>query len=158
MNLLDSLKRSTTVVADTGDFESIAEYPSLIFQAAQKPHYQHLAVGTASRTSTGATITTPDRLLTRTAGDVLTLQDIAWFAFLPAGCHTFLSHAVGICRSQVSPRLSNEFARRLRTEVGRPRNEKASCGSSPGILRRACQPRHACDNSSDSTSSRRAEG
>src|SRR5215468_8930617 len=50
MNLLDSLKRSTTVVADTGDFESIAEYrpqdattnPSLIYQAAQKPHCQNL--------------------------------------------------------------------------------------------------------------------
>jgi transaldolase len=50
MNLLESLKRYTTVVADTGDFESIAEYkpqdattnPSLIYQAAQKPHYQHL--------------------------------------------------------------------------------------------------------------------
>src|SRR6266545_3917431 len=50
MNLLDSLKRSTTVVADTGDFEAIAEYrpqdattnPSLIYQAAQKPHYRHL--------------------------------------------------------------------------------------------------------------------
>jgi transaldolase len=42
MNLLESLKRYTTVVADTGDFESIAEHkprdattnPSLIFQAA----------------------------------------------------------------------------------------------------------------------------
>jgi transaldolase len=50
MNLLESLKRYTTVVADTGDFESIAEHkpqdattnPSLLFQAAQKPHYQHL--------------------------------------------------------------------------------------------------------------------
>jgi transaldolase len=50
MNLIDSLKRYTTVVADTGDFEAIAEYrpqdattnPSLIYQAAQKPHYQHL--------------------------------------------------------------------------------------------------------------------
>jgi transaldolase len=50
MNLLDSLKRSTTVVADTGDFEAIAEYrpqdattnPSLIYQATQKPHYQNL--------------------------------------------------------------------------------------------------------------------
>ena len=50
MNLLESLKRYTTVVADTGDFEAIAEHkpqdattnPSLIFQAAQKPHYQHL--------------------------------------------------------------------------------------------------------------------
>jgi transaldolase len=50
MNLLDSLKRCTTVVADTGDFEAIAKYrpqdattnPSLIYQAAQNPHYQHL--------------------------------------------------------------------------------------------------------------------
>jgi transaldolase len=50
MNLLDSLKRYTTVVADTGDFEAIAEYepqdattnPSLLYQAAQKPHYEHL--------------------------------------------------------------------------------------------------------------------
>lgn len=50
MNILDSLKRFTTVVADTGDFETIAEYkpqdattnPSLLFQAARKPQYQHL--------------------------------------------------------------------------------------------------------------------
>jgi transaldolase len=50
MNLLQSLKGCTTVVADTGDFEAIAEYrpqdattnPSLLYQAAQKPHYQHL--------------------------------------------------------------------------------------------------------------------
>jgi transaldolase len=50
MNLLESLKRYTTVVADTGDFESIAEYkpqdattnPSLLYQAAQKPQYEHL--------------------------------------------------------------------------------------------------------------------
>src|SRR5260370_15267532 len=50
MTLLDSLKRYTTVVADTGDFEAIAEYqprdattnPSLLFQAAQKPQYEHL--------------------------------------------------------------------------------------------------------------------
>ncbi len=50
MNLLESLKRWTTVVADTGDIEAIAEHkpqdattnPSLILQAAQKPHYQDL--------------------------------------------------------------------------------------------------------------------
>jgi transaldolase len=50
MNLLESLKRSTTVVADTGDFEAIAEYrpqdattnPSLLYQAAQKPQYAPL--------------------------------------------------------------------------------------------------------------------
>jgi transaldolase len=50
MNLLEALKQSTTVVADTGDFEAIAQYrpqdattnPSLLLQAAQKPHYQNL--------------------------------------------------------------------------------------------------------------------
>jgi transaldolase len=50
MTKLDSLKRFTTVVADTGDIDSIAAYkpqdattnPSLLYQAAQKPQYQHL--------------------------------------------------------------------------------------------------------------------
>jgi transaldolase len=50
MNLLASLKRYTTVVADTGDIEAIALHqpqdattnPSLLYQAAQKPQYQHL--------------------------------------------------------------------------------------------------------------------
>jgi transaldolase len=50
MNLIDSLKRYTTVVADTGDFETIAQYkpqdattnPSLLFQAAKMPEYDHL--------------------------------------------------------------------------------------------------------------------
>lgn len=50
MSKLDQLKTMTTVVADTGDFESIAEYqpqdattnPSLIYKAAQMPHYREL--------------------------------------------------------------------------------------------------------------------
>ena len=50
MNLLESLKRYTTVVADTGDIDAINRYkpqdattnPSLIFQAAQKPEYEGL--------------------------------------------------------------------------------------------------------------------
>jgi len=50
MSLLDSLKRVTTVVADTGDIAAIAIHqpqdattnPSLLFQAAQLPQYQHL--------------------------------------------------------------------------------------------------------------------
>src|SRR6476659_4519812 len=50
MSLLDSLKKYTIVVADTGDIDAIAvsrpqdatTNPSLLFQAAQKPHYQHL--------------------------------------------------------------------------------------------------------------------
>jgi transaldolase len=61
MNLLESLKRSTTVVADTGDFEAIAEYrpqdattnPSLIYQAAQKPHYRPLVDEALDIASTG---------------------------------------------------------------------------------------------------------
>lgn len=48
MNLLESLKHYTTVVADTGDVEAIARHrpqdattnPSLLLQAAQKPQYQ----------------------------------------------------------------------------------------------------------------------
>jgi transaldolase len=50
MNLLESLKRCTTVVADTGDFEAIAEHkpqdattnPSLLLKAAQLPQYRDL--------------------------------------------------------------------------------------------------------------------
>ncbi|KAG0262480.1 Transaldolase [Actinomortierella ambigua] len=50
MSALDQLKTYTTVVADTGDFESIAQYkptdattnPSLILAAAQKPNYAPL--------------------------------------------------------------------------------------------------------------------
>jgi transaldolase len=50
MNLLESIKRHTTVVADTGDIEAIAKYvpqdattnPSLLYQAAQKPQYAYL--------------------------------------------------------------------------------------------------------------------
>jgi transaldolase len=49
-NQLDQLKAITTVVADTGDFESMKAYqpqdattnPSLILQAAEKPAYRHL--------------------------------------------------------------------------------------------------------------------
>lgn len=50
MNSLEQLKKFTTVVADTGDFESMEKYkpqdattnPSLIYQAAQNPKYKHL--------------------------------------------------------------------------------------------------------------------
>jgi transaldolase len=48
MNLKDSLKRYTVVVADTGDLEAIAEHkpqdattnPSLLYKAAQMPRYE----------------------------------------------------------------------------------------------------------------------
>ncbi len=50
MNLLESLKRYTTVVADTGDIQAIAAHrpqdattnPSLLRHAAELPQYQGL--------------------------------------------------------------------------------------------------------------------
>ncbi len=50
MTLLDSLKKYTIVVADTGDIQAIARHcpqdattnPSLLFHAAQMPEYEHL--------------------------------------------------------------------------------------------------------------------
>ncbi|HSX14133.1 MAG TPA: transaldolase [Chlamydiales bacterium] len=50
MNQLDQLKKFTTVVADSGDFESLKQYsptdsttnPSLIYTASQQPQYRSL--------------------------------------------------------------------------------------------------------------------
>ena len=50
MNNLESLRKYTTVVADTGDIEAIAKYklhdattnPSLLLKAAQMPQYRPL--------------------------------------------------------------------------------------------------------------------
>ncbi|MBV8552480.1 MAG: transaldolase [Acidobacteriaceae bacterium] len=50
MTLLESLKKYSVVVADTGDFQAIARLkpqdattnPSLLFNAAQRPEYRHL--------------------------------------------------------------------------------------------------------------------
>jgi transaldolase len=50
MTLLETLKKYTTIVADTGDIEAIARHrpqdattnPSLLFHAAQMPAYRHL--------------------------------------------------------------------------------------------------------------------
>jgi transaldolase len=50
MSILESLKKYTVVVADTGDIQAIARVkpqdattnPSLLFSAAQRPEYQHL--------------------------------------------------------------------------------------------------------------------
>ncbi|CAG8495107.1 418_t:CDS:2 [Ambispora gerdemannii] len=49
-SVLDQIKQFTTIVSDTGDFESIAQYkpqdattnPSLILAASQNPQYAHL--------------------------------------------------------------------------------------------------------------------
>ncbi len=58
MNLLDQLRQMTVVVADSGDFETIAQYkprdattnPSLLLKAAEMPDYRRLledVIGTA---------------------------------------------------------------------------------------------------------------
>lgn len=60
-NQLDQLKKFTTVVADTGDFESMKVYkpqdattnPSLILQAAAKPEYKHLVEQAVSEVKAG---------------------------------------------------------------------------------------------------------
>src|SRR5689334_22310039 len=60
MTQLESLKKVTTVVADTGDIEALAKYkpqdattnPSLLLKAAQMPKYKYLvdeAIGHASK-------------------------------------------------------------------------------------------------------------
>jgi transaldolase len=64
MSLLESLKRYTTVVADTGDIEAIGKYrpqdattnPSLLLKAAQQPQYRPLveeALKAADKTAGG---------------------------------------------------------------------------------------------------------
>src|SRR5688572_33040818 len=61
MSLLDSLKQYTTVVADTGDIDAIAQYrpqdattnPSLLLKAAQQPAYRDL-VDAALKAAEGA--------------------------------------------------------------------------------------------------------
>ena len=65
MNLLDQLRKMTVVVADTGDFESIAQYqprdattnPSLIYKAAQMPQYKPLLEEAIARASRDRAIT-----------------------------------------------------------------------------------------------------
>ena len=65
MSLLDSLKKVTTVVADTGDIESMRQFkpqdattnPSLLLKAAQQPEYRALvdaALADADRAGVGA--------------------------------------------------------------------------------------------------------
>lgn len=67
MNQLEGLKKFTTVVADTGDFESIKKYspqdattnPTLIFKAVQQPEYTHL-LDKAIADNKGSSLSGPD--------------------------------------------------------------------------------------------------
>jgi transaldolase len=79
MNQLEQLKQYTTVVADTGDFQSIKAYapqdattnPSLILKAVQKPEYRPLlekAIADNPKASTGEII---DNLLIAFGTEIL---------------------------------------------------------------------------------------
>lgn len=71
MNQLEQLKQLTTVVADTGDFQSMQAYtprdattnPSLILKAVQKPEYQPLLAQAVQQHSGKSTAEIIDHLL-----------------------------------------------------------------------------------------------
>lgn len=71
MNQLEQLKQYTTVVADTGDFQSMQAYtpqdattnPSLILKAVQKPEYQPLLVQAVAQNTNKSTDEIIDQLL-----------------------------------------------------------------------------------------------
>mmetsp|Transcript_7290 Transcript_7290/g.18680 ORF Transcript_7290/g.18680 Transcript_7290/m.18680 type:complete len:378 (+) Transcript_7290:118-1251(+) len=71
-NALDQLKKHSTVVADTGDFELMAQYepqdattnPSLILKAVKSPQYAHI-LSEAVQEATQAGITDPEEVIDR---------------------------------------------------------------------------------------------
>jgi transaldolase len=75
MNLLDQLRKMTVVVSDTGDFESIAQYqprdattnPSLLYKAAQMPHYKTLVESAiaAAQSEAGSPASQADAVIDR---------------------------------------------------------------------------------------------
>ena len=81
MNQLDALKQFTTVVADTGDFQQIAQYqpqdattnPSLILKAVQMPIYRALLDETLAQHPKAALDENMDRLLVRFGCEILSL-------------------------------------------------------------------------------------
>ena len=91
---LDQLKQFTKVVADTGDFETLKQYapqdattnPSLIFKAAQMPHYKSLVEKAISdNRQSGAS---GDQLLTRIVDDLLVLFGVEILKIVPGRVST----------------------------------------------------------------------
>ena len=79
MNQLEQLKQFTTVVADTGDFQSIKAYapqdattnPSLILKAVQKPEYRPLLEKAVSESNGASVEEIVDRLLIAFGTEIL---------------------------------------------------------------------------------------
>ena len=81
MNQLEQLKRYTTVVADTGNFQQLGQFkpqdattnPSLILKAVQQPQYQHLLVDTATAWKGKPLDEVVDRLLVKFGCEILSI-------------------------------------------------------------------------------------
>jgi transaldolase len=81
MNQLEQLKQFTTIVADTGDFQSIASFapqdattnPSLILKAVQKETYRHLLEQAVRDHAGKSTADIVDHLLVAFGGEILQL-------------------------------------------------------------------------------------
>ena len=81
MNQLEQLKQFTTIVADTGDFQSIASFapqdattnPSLILKAVQKESYRHLLEQAVRDHAGKSTADIVDHLLVAFGGEILKL-------------------------------------------------------------------------------------
>jgi len=81
MNQLDALKKFTTVVADTGDFQQISRFqpqdsttnPSLILKAVQLPAYQQLLQDTLAQHAGAPLDVVMDHLLVRFGCSILAL-------------------------------------------------------------------------------------
>ena len=99
LNVLDSLRRISTVVADTGDIDAVAKWrpqdtttnPSLLLSAAQDPRYRALLEQTFDR-------------------DVESTMDKLTVAF---GCE-ILKHIPGRVSTEVDARLSFDFENSIR--------------------------------------------
>ena len=81
--LLEQLKKYTTVVADTGDFERMRDFlpqdattnPSLILKAAQLPSYQSLIVDVKARHAGRSVDQVIDALLVAFGIEILKIVD-----------------------------------------------------------------------------------
>jgi transaldolase len=81
MNQLDQLKQFSTVVADTGDFQQLAQFapqdattnPSLVLKAVQSPTYRPLLEQVVAAHAREATADIADRVLVAFGVEILKL-------------------------------------------------------------------------------------
>ena len=119
MTLLDSLKKQTIIVADTGDIEAIAKHkpqdattnPSLLLKAAQQPQYRALVdealkfAGTQSGDEAQRKSAFMEKLAVNFGGEILKIvpervstEIDASFSFDTEGTIAKARHAVWQCR------------------------------------------------------------